>query len=190
LNAPSNTANVEPAWVDEVLRFWFEELSERDWFLRSAEIDARIRDRFLALHERLMLQEARDVAAPRAMLAAVIVLDQFSRNLFRGDPRAYAADPVARRIAEALVERGLDREMTQQERLFVYLPFEHSENREDQALSVTLFSQLDNDDWTKHAIAHQQLIERCGRFPHRNAVLGRPSTADEIALLQDPANSF
>jgi uncharacterized protein (DUF924 family) len=190
LNAPSNAADPEPAWVGDVLQFWFEELPERDWFVRSAEIDARIRARFLALHERLMRHEPRDIAAPRAMLAAVIVLDQFSRNLFRGDPRAFAADPVARRIAKALVEQGLDREMTPQERLFAYLPFEHSENREDQALSVTLFSCLGNDDWTRYAIAHQQIIDRCGRFPHRNAVLGRPSTADEIALLQDPANSF
>jgi uncharacterized protein (DUF924 family) len=190
LNAPLNATSAEPAWVGEVHRFWFEELSEGDWFLRSADLDARIRDRFMALHERLLRQEARDIVAPRAMLAAVIVLDQFSRNLFRGDPRAYAADPVARRIARAMVERELDREMTQQERLFVYLPFEHSENREDQELSVTLISRLGNDDWTRYAITHQQIIERCGRFPHRNAVLGRPSTADEIALLQDPANSF
>ena len=190
MNAPSNTASAEPAWVGEVLRFWFEELSARDWFVRSADIDARIRVRFLALHERLMRDEASDVPTPRAMLAVVIVLDQFSRNLFRGDPRAFAADPIARRIAKTLVERGLDREMTQQERLFVYLPVEHSENREDQALSVALISQLGNDDWTHSAIAHQQIIDRCGRFPHRNAVLGRPSTADEITLLQDPANSF
>lgn len=190
MNAPSIAADAEPAWVGEVLRFWFEELSERDWFVRSTDVDARVRGRFLALHKQLMRHEAGDVATPRAMLAAVIVLDQFSRNLFRGDPRAFAADPVARRIARALVEQGLDREMTHEERLFVYLPFEHSENREDQALSVTLFARLGNADWTQFAIAHQRIIERCGRFPHRNAVLGRPSTADEIALLQDPANSF
>ena len=173
-----------------MLQFWFQELSEREWFVRSADLDARIRARFLEVHERLLRQEAREVATPRAMLAAVIVLDQFSRNLFRGDPRAFAADPIARRIAKALVEQGFDREMAQQERLFVYLPFEHSENREDQAFSVALFSQLGNDDWTRYAIAHQRIIDRCGRFPHRNAVLGRPSTADETALLQDPANSF
>jgi uncharacterized protein (DUF924 family) len=88
------------------------------------------------------------------------------------------------------VARGLDTTLRTEERLFLYLPFEHSENHDDQALSVQLFSKLGHDEWLRFAVAHQSIIERFGRFPHRNAVLGRPSTAEELAALQDPANSF
>jgi uncharacterized protein (DUF924 family) len=124
------------------------------------------------------------------VLAAVIVLDQFSRNMFRSTPRAFAADPIARRLARQAVERGLDVSMAREERLFMYLPFEHSEDREDQALSVHLIGQLGHEEWTRFALAHQSIIDRFGRFPHRNAVLGRTSTKEEIALLEESMGSF
>jgi uncharacterized protein (DUF924 family) len=131
-----------------------------------------------------------DHADPHQVLAAVIVLDQFSRNIFRGTPRAFATDPIARRLARQAIGRGLDIEMTNAERLFVYLPFEHSEDRQDQALSVHLFGQLGNENWTRYALAHQSIIDRFGRFPHRNAILGRTSTPDELAILDDPMGTF
>jgi uncharacterized protein (DUF924 family) len=180
----------EPAWVGEVIRFWFEELTESHWFLRSDDIDAQIRKRFLALHEQLVANDGCSVAAPRPLLAAVIVLDQFSRNLFRGTPRAFAADSIARRLARTAIEHGYDAAMTKQERLFVYLPFEHSENREDQALSLQLFERIGDAEWTRYAVAHKEIIDRFGRFPHRNVALNRSSTADEIALLKEPMGSF
>ncbi|HVR82376.1 MAG TPA: DUF924 family protein [Luteimonas sp.] len=183
-------ANVEPAWVGDVLRFWFEELSETHWFAKNDDVDARIRDRFLALHERLVTENGLGATAPRSMLAVVIVLDQFSRNLFRGDPRAYAADPVARQISRAAIEQGFDTAMTKQERRFLYLPFEHSEDHEDQALSLDLIKTLGNEEWTHDAIAHKIIIDRFGRFPHRNAVLNRLSTPDEIELLKEPMRAF
>ena len=124
------------------------------------------------------------------MLAAVIVLDQFSRNLFRGDPRALAADPIARRLARAAIERGLNRAMDKYHRLFLYLPFEHSESQEDQAFAVELVEALGNEEWTRFSLAHKTIIDRFGRFPHRNAILGRVSTADELALLTEPMGSF
>lgn len=184
--AHSSRDPAEPPWVTEILEFWFEELGEAHWFAKNDGIDARIRDRFLSLHQQLIGHDGRVAATPRALLAAVIVLDQFSRNLFRGTPRAFAADPIARRLSRSALSRGFDTGMTEQERLFLYLPFEHSEDREDQALAVALFTRLGNEEWTRYAIAHQAIIDRFGRFPHRNAILNRPSTADEVAQLQQP----
>jgi len=186
----SESAAAEPGWVGEVLRFWFEELHEDDWFAKDHHLDERIRSRFLALYEELVACEARGVGTPRELLAAVIVLDQFSRNMFRDSARAYDADPLARRLARAAVEQGFDRSMTDEERMFLYLPFEHSEDRADQALSVELFGRLGHDDWTRYAVAHQEIIDRFGRFPHRNSILGRESTPIEVARLQEPMGKF
>ena len=176
--------DADATWVDEVHRFWFGELSDADWFKSDDNLDARIRDRFLPLLERLREQSGGASATPRAMLASVIVLDQFSRNVFRGNPRAYAADPIACRVAKAAIEQGFDAAMTAPERMFLYLPFQHSEDAEDQLLSVNLCKALGNDEWTDYAVAHKAIIDRFGRFPHRNAILGRPSTPEEIEFLK------
>ena len=180
----------EPSWVGEVLRFWFDELGEAHWFAKNHDIDAQIRARFLALHEQVVARDGFGVTAPRPLLAAAIVLDQFSRNIFRGTARAYAADPIARRLSRTAIEQGFDVAMKERERLFLYLPFEHSEDREDQVLSVQLFARLDNAQWTRDAVAHKAIIDRFGRFPHRNAILNRLSSAAEIALLKEPMGSF
>jgi uncharacterized protein (DUF924 family) len=174
----------DPSWAGDVLHFWFDELGEARWFAKSEHTDALIRERFLWLHERLVADEGIDCTTRHQLLAAVIVLDQFSRNLFRDTPHAYAADPVARRLARSAIAQGFDDAMTAQERCFLYLPFEHSEDRADQALSVELFAQLGNAGWTSYALAHQAIIDRFGRFPHRNAVLNRHSSADELEILQ------
>jgi uncharacterized protein (DUF924 family) len=189
-NFDSKNANVEPPWVGTVINFWFEELTEADWFARSDAIDRRIRERFLTLHQRLVTHDGCGVTEPRPILAGVIVLDQFSRNLFRDSPRAYSADSIARRLARTAIEQGFDIAMTRQERLFLYLPFEHSEDRADQAYSLNLAKQLGREDWTHFAVRHKAIIDQFGRFPHRNAVLNRLSTADEIAFLTEPKNSF
>jgi uncharacterized protein (DUF924 family) len=184
----SNTADVEPAWVGQVIRFWFQDLGEANWFAGGDEIDSRIRAAFLTLHGRLAAGDGFDVIAPKPILAAVIVLDQFSRNLFRDSARAYSADPIARRLSRTAVAQGFDRAMDTAERLFLYLPFEHSEDREDQALALSLIEPLGVQDWTDHTLAHKAIIDRFGRFPHRNALLGRPSTAEEIAFLNVGTN--
>ena len=180
----------EPAWVGEVLEFWFRKIGARHWFSKSAEIDDEIRARFLALHGRIVAGELAGFESPRAALAAVIVLDQFSRNMFRDTPRAFAADPLARRLAREAIARGHDAGLSGEERVFLYMPFEHSEDREDQALSCELIGSLGNDYWTRYAQAHKAIIDRFGRFPHRNAVLGRESTPEELELLKDPMGSF
>lgn len=189
-DARSMSGAAGPVWADEVLKFWFQELGESRWFGKSDAIDGQIRDRFLSLHEQLVANEGEDITTPRPLLAAVIVLDQFSRNMFRGTPRAFATDPVARRLARAAIDRGFDLGMTRAERMFLYLPFEHSEDRGDQALAVDLIRRLGHAEWTRYAEAHQAIIDRFGRFPHRNAILGRASTAEEIAALKEPMGSF
>jgi uncharacterized protein (DUF924 family) len=174
--------STEP-WVEEVLRFWFQELGEALWFVTNDELDCKIRVRFLALHERIVNIAVPDNSGARVLLAAVIVLDQFSRNMFRGTPRAFAADTIARTLARRAIALGFDVPMAQEERYFMYLPFEHSEDREDQAFAVRLIGQLGNEDWTRYALAHQATIDRFGRFPHRNAALGRTSRPDELPFV-------
>ena len=177
---------VEPAWVGEVLHFWFDELEAGQWFAKSDAIDAQIRDRFLALHRRVAAEDGSVAMPPRPLLAAVIVLDQFSRNLFRGTPRAFAADPIARELSRAAVKQRFDDAMNEQERLFLYMPFEHSEDRKDQAFAVELIARLGKEEWTRDAIEHKAIIDQFGRFPHRNAILDRHSSQDEVTFLRQP----
>lgn len=190
LGTTADPGRAEPAWVAEVLHYWFEELTREHWFAVSREVDTQIRERFLALHERLVSERTCTVGSPREVLATVIVLDQFSRNLFRGTPRAYAADPLARRLASLALSEGYDLDMTDHQRQFLYLPFEHSEERQDQVRSLALFEKLGNESWTEYARAHKSIIDRFGRFPHRNAILGRDSSAEEIESLKQPMGSF
>jgi uncharacterized protein (DUF924 family) len=181
---------VEPAWVSEVLLFWFQEVGTSGGFARDEAIDAQIRERFLSLYERIVASDGLGATTQRALLAAVIVLDQFPRHLFRGSPLAYAADHLARALSRAAVAQGLDVAMQEPERLFLYLPFEHSEDRADQALAVELIGRLGDEAWTRDAMKHKEIVDRFNRFPHRNAILNRRSSADEIALLLEPEEWF
>jgi uncharacterized protein (DUF924 family) len=176
--------------VGEVIHFWFKELAQADWFSKSDEIDSIIRDRFLTLHGRLVEQDGVGVREPRRILAAVIILDQFSRNLFRDSARAFSADGIARRLSRIAVEHSFDIAMRLEERYFLYLPFEHSEDRQDQVLALSLITPLGNEDWTRYSLAHKVIIDRFSRFPHRNAVLDRLSTADELAFLDEHPSTF
>jgi uncharacterized protein (DUF924 family) len=128
-------------------------------------------------------------ATPLASLALVIVLDQFSRNMFRETPRAFSADSPALAVAASVIERGFDRLLSPVERTFMYLPFEHAEDLAAQRRSLALFEALDPDDM-QYVKRHYEIIARFGRFPHRNAILGRESTAEEIEFLKQPGSSF
>src|SRR5256886_16649981 len=119
----------------------------------------RIRELYRRLHERLVTHDGRGVTEPHPILAVWSVLDQFSRNLFRDSPRAYSADSIARRLARTAIEQGFDIAMTREERLFIFLPFEHSEDRADQAYSINLVKQLGREDWTHSAVKHKAIIE-------------------------------
>jgi uncharacterized protein (DUF924 family) len=188
---PAKSECLEPPWAGDVIRFWFEEVGAAHWFAQSDRVDALIRERFLRLHERLVEDDRLGDSSPRAILAAVIVLDQFSRNLFRADAKAFSADPIARRLSRAAIAVGFDRQLKEtQQQYFLYLPFEHSEDRNDQVLAQTLIQPLGNDSWTRYAAAHMTIIDRFGRFPHRNEALKRPSTAEELEFLKKAVNSF
>ena len=177
-------------WTADVLGFWFDELRESRWFARDEALDAVIRRRFLPVYEQVLARGPESFSTPQQALAAVLVLDQFPRNMFRGTPRAFAADPLARDIARSAIGAGFDSALTPPQRLFLYLPFEHSENAADQVLAVRLIEPLGNAGWTRYAVAHQTLIERFGRFPHRNAILGRVSTPEEEEALKGPMGAF
>jgi len=190
VGAPGSAAHTEPAWVGQVLQYWFEVLNENHWFDHDRGVDDQIRDRFLALHERLAAGDGAEVTTPREVLAAVIVLDQFSRNIFRGTSRDYSADATALQLARRAIDQGFDFDMTDAQKQFLYMPYQHSEDRQDQVRSLTLFEKLGNENWLQYARAHKSIIDRFGRFPHRNQVLGRTSSAEEIASLNEPMSSF
>jgi uncharacterized protein (DUF924 family) len=185
------TAAPQPAWVGDVLDFWFGTLGRKSWFVKDAATDAQIKDRFLPLIEELS-NTSIDAALTSAdtALATVIVLDQFSRNVYRGDPRSFATDAQALAVAEAAIARGLDAQLPAERRVFMYLPFEHSENLADQDRSIALITALGDEEYTRYAHAHRDVVARFGRFPHRNAVLDRASTAEELAFLQQPGSAF
>ena len=187
--AEAAESGTEPAWVEDVLGFWFG-LSHACWWRKDPAFDAALRERFLALHALLHAAPEEGLASPRAALAAVIVLDQFSRNMFRDDPRAYASDALARRIAGAAIQAGWDAGMAREERLFLYMPLEHSEDLADQRRAVALIGALGEAEWTQFAEAHCRVVARFGRFPHRNAILGRASSAEEAASLHEPMGRF
>ena len=180
--------NIEAGWVDEVLDFWFGELTYEDWFSGGAELDERVRARFLSLYERLKAGfDEKAVADARTALAAIIVFDQFPRNIFRGQAAAFATDDLAAGIARNAVERGWDREVEPAARPFYYMPFMHSEILADQERCVDLFREIGEGDGLDYAIEHRDIVARFGRFPHRNRPLGRESTADEIEFMKEHA---
>jgi uncharacterized protein (DUF924 family) len=155
------------------------------WFGEDEAFDAEIRAGFLPTYEAAasgLLGSWEET--PEGALALVIVLDQFPRNMFRGTARAFAADPLARAVAERAIARGFDQCVAASEQSFFYLPFEHSEDLADQERCLALFRRTGNADWLKWAELHADIIRRFGRFPHRNAALWRDSTADEQAFLR------
>jgi uncharacterized protein (DUF924 family) len=180
-----------PGWVAEILQFWFREITREQWFKRDAALDEQIRARFLTVHDQVSATpDAALLSDPHTVLAAVIVLDQFSRNMFRGTPRAFASDAKALALAEAAMARGYAADLSKDERLFLYLPFEHSETLAAQIRCVELMAGLGDEELTRYAQAHCDIIERFGRFPHRNDILGRASTEEEIEFLKQPGSSF
>lgn len=178
----------------DILTFWFEttdlgtRLEKRAvWFRATAEFDEQLIARYTEIHEQAA-GGALDHLMDRAedCLALVISLDQFPRNIFRGTARAFATDARARDIARHAIDRGYDQGFSRWPRTFCYLPFEHSEHLADQERGLVLYASLDSEDSMKSAVGHHDAIRRFGRFPHRNAVLGRRNTPEEEEYLRDP----
>ena len=185
----------EPAaaasWVDAVQTFWFKELEPAAWFEANPDIDNSVRARFLTIHERVAADFDSETAMPSSeqAVATVILFDQFPRNMFRGTPRAFGTDHLALAVARKAIDRRLDDGLDANHRLFLYLPFEHSEDMSDQHRAVEFIGKFDSGERLQFAVAHRDIIARFGRFPHRNATLGRQSTPEEIAFLQQPGHS-
>jgi uncharacterized protein (DUF924 family) len=170
---------------DDVLEFWRSAGPEK-WFKKDEAFDRDIRARFLPTYEAAAAGRLADwERTPEGALALLIVLDQFPRNIFRGEARAFAADPPARAVAGRAIERGFDKQYAPREATFFYLPFEHSEAIADQERGVALFRATGDADLLKWAELHADIIRRFGRFPHRNAALGRITTPEEQAFLAD-----
>ena len=168
-------------WRAEVLKFWFG-LDEEQWWRGGPELDHRIKQGFLKLWaEKRQLPVESFLDDPLTALAGVILFDQFPRNMFRGDAEQFATDHLALAIAKGALDKGFDDQLQPQERGFLYMPFQHSENLADQNRSVLLFTELGDDEQLGYAKKHRDIIERFGRFPHRNAMLGRAPRADELA---------
>lgn len=183
-----------------VLQFWFGEFARTGtpdprWFAKDPAFDAQIRTQFLALHEDAVAGKlAAWMKAPGECLALVVVLDQFSRNMFRGSERAFAGDGRALASAKHAVNSGYDIGLRPAERMFLYLPFEHSESLDEQWRSIALMSRLEPYPETAgifaYAVRHWEIVRRFGRFPHRNTALGRAGTPEEAEFLNQPGSGF
>jgi uncharacterized protein (DUF924 family) len=188
--------------AETILGFWFGHPDEPDygkqkavWFHKKPEFDAELKHRFLEDYQKAAAGNLDDwVNAAETSLALILLLDQFPRNMFRNTPQAFATDDKALVVAKHAVAQGYDCELLPVQRWFIYLPFEHSENLADQRWCVQLFQQLKDDVNSDQAIAsalrHREIIERFGRFPHRNQILGRVSTPEEEEFLEQPGSSF
>ena len=167
-------------WRSDVLKFWFG-LKPAQWWKADPALDDRIKRRFLKLWaEKRQLPVESFLSDLLTAVAGVILFDQMPRNMFRGHADSYSTDHLALGIAKEAIARGLDKELARDERKFLYMPFQHSENLDDQNRAVLLFTELGDDEQLQYAKHHQAIIERFGRFPHRNAILGRAPRADEL----------
>ena len=174
------------AWADDILHFWFDHVGPAHWFAPRPQLDAEIRERFCPLWEELRTEQAMFfLGGPRQALASVILFDQFPRNMFREEAQAYATDPLALSIAREAIDMGHDEQLPAERKAFLYMPFMHSEDIEDQDRSVALFRRAGLMDNLRFAEEHRELIRRFGRFPHRNPVLGRESSAAELQAIED-----
>lgn len=195
-------ANRPVAQPDDILEFWFGTLDDESWgknrevwWRKDPDFDGEVRRRFLVTHEAAARGDLESWAGTAAgCLALLILLDQFPRNMFRDDPRTYATDAKALTVANAALDQGFEAGLTEIQRWFLYMPFQHSEAVDDQLRSLTLYDRLSGDDDNprskESAQRHYEIVARFGRFPHRNAVLGRSSTEEELAFLKEPNSSF
>lgn len=177
--------------MQAVLKFWFEELNERDWWVKNPELDLRIKERFGSLHHTASaggLKSIRKTAELR--LAEIIILDQFSRNIYRDRPESFGSDELALTLAKEAVALGEDMKLSEKKRSFIYMPYMHSESLAVHDEAVGLFEKLGNSNSLKFEHAHRNIIARFGRYPHRNKILGRESTPEELEFLNQPGSSF
>lgn len=176
---------------EQVLAFWFEEIEPRQWWVADPAFDAQVRERFLPTLEAASRGELYAWrTTPAGRVAEVIVLDQFSRNLYRGTPQAFAQDPMALALAQEAVALGVLDELSPMQRTFLLMPYMHSESALIHVQAERLFKAWAPPDNYRYELQHKAIVDRFGRYPHRNAILGRVSSAEEVAFLKLPGSSF
>lgn len=176
---------------ESILKFWFEEIEPKSWWVSDRDFDKQIEDRFLTVLQKAAQGELFSWRKEsKGRLAEVIVLDQFPRNIYRNTPKAFAQDPMALVLAQEAIALGAHRDMTPIERSFLYMPFMHSESRRIHEWAERLYRENGLPDSYKFELKHKAIIDRFGRYPHRNAILGRTSSVDEIEFLTQPGSSF
>lgn len=175
----------------EVIFFWFEQIDSSYWFKKDEQFDLQIKARFLNYYKSVTRGETSHWRqSPEGRLAEILVLDQFTRNMFRGTARSFEGDELALKLAKEAVAAGDDLKLPIQQRAFLYMPYMHSEDQRTHEEAVRLFSQPGLENNLKFEILHKKIIDRFGRYPHRNDVLGRKSTPEELAFLKSPGSSF
>jgi len=177
--------------AQDIINFWFDPEHRSLWFAKSDEFDATIRDQFQIIHSQATQAELWSWRqTPEGRLAEIIVLDQFSRNLYRDQPHAFAYDNMALILAQEAISLQLDAQLSPEQRAFLYMPFMHSESKLIHEFALKLFQRLGNEINLNFEKKHKVIIDRFGRYPHRNALLGRVSTPEELAFLTQPNSSF
>jgi len=173
------------SWVANIIEFWFNHLERKDWFAVNEKVDHIIIDKYANLWQSEHQKQATYfIDDEHNALAAIILFDQFPRNMFRGKAAAFSSDTLAVDIAKLSIDKGLDHKLSMDRRVFLYMPFMHSENMDDQKQSLKLFNALGEVEQMKYALSHYKMIERFGRFPHRNSILGRVNSAEETLSIK------
>lgn len=178
-------------YFTDIIHFWFEEVKPEQWWKKDADFDALIKKRFLPIHRQAVRGEL-DAWRDNALgaLAEIIVVDQFSRNMFRNKPESFSHDALALCLAQNAIRQGLDQLVTPEQKAFLYLPFMHSESAQIHERAVKLFAKAGLKENLDFELRHKAIIDRFGRYPHRNAILNRPSTAEELRFLTEEGSSF
>ena len=189
--APPGAIPLLPMHYSDITQFWFQELDPKDWFRKDKALDQAITQRF---GDTLVAAAACELSdwrrEPAGRLAEILVLDQFSRNIFRDTPYAFSQDTLALALAQEAIRCNAHQALSQVERKFIYMPFMHSESKAIHETAVTLFSEPGMEDNLRFELRHKEIIDRFGRYPHRNAVLNRQSSAEETAFLKQPGSGF
>jgi uncharacterized protein (DUF924 family) len=175
----------------DVLDFWFNDIEPESWFKKDIDFDNKIITKFGKLHQQAVQGELSAWRhSPKSALAEIIILDQFSRNIYRDQPESFAADPMALALAQVAIHKGFDQKLSLSERSFLYMPFMHSESAVIHEEAVNLFRDLGIVNNLDFELKHKKIVDRFGRYPHRNAILGRKSSAEELVFLEEPNSSF
>ncbi|MDA0308930.1 MAG: DUF924 domain-containing protein [Proteobacteria bacterium] len=179
------------ATTQEILDFWFSDDARDKWFIKDAAFDEEVKKNFLTTYKQAKLDPEKSFEdSPEGTLALIITLDQFPRNMFRDTKESFATDDAALKAANISIKKNYDKKLTDEQRKFLYIPFMHSEDIRDQRTCVALFNRLKDQQSVDYALRHKEIILRFSRFPHRNEILGRKSTDEELKFLTQPNSSF